>query len=108
MKLDVKKFPALSAVLADASPEMERAKEADLVTLPEQVTGTNCANCKWVEGNFCKNPKVNQDLKDSAPRMCCALWDAEGTKRAWEKPERSPWDMSPIDREKYLEKKAPF
>jgi hypothetical protein len=64
---------------------LERAKAADLVTLPKGVKGTNCANCRFVDGDTCTNPKVRQRLKDGAARMCCALWDAVGTKRAWKK-----------------------
>lgn len=55
----------------------QRAKKADLVTLPENVKGTNCYNCKWVSndkktyGSMCRHPKVKQYVNG---RMCCALW----------------------------------
>lgn len=64
--------------------ELERAKETDLITLPESVKGTNCGNCKFmdVDKNWCDNKKVNQKVTD---RMCCALWDAPGSKRPWKK-----------------------
>lgn len=61
---------------------LERARRADLVTLPEGTEGTNCGNCKFVEdGGYCGNPKVDQPVND---HMCCALWDADGTQRAWQ------------------------
>jgi hypothetical protein len=60
---------------------LERAKHADLVTLPEDVKGTNCYNCKWISsdkkayGSMCKHPKVKQYVN---ARMCCALWANKG------------------------------
>lgn len=66
--------------LKDAA--LQRAKKTDLVTLPANVQGTNCGNCEYFKANYCVNPKVRQPVN---PRMCCALWDAPGTKRAWEK-----------------------
>lgn len=67
----------------------KRAKKSDLVTLPQKVEGTNCANCKYVEIldkkqglGFCVNKKVFQLV---TKRMCCALWDADGTLRSWKK-----------------------
>jgi hypothetical protein len=62
----------------------ERAARTDLVTLPINVEGTNCANCRFVTlGNpiaFCIHPAVWQPV---TARMCCALWDATGTLRPW-------------------------
>jgi len=57
--------------------DLERAKAADLVTLPEDVKGTNCYNCMYIfdkkdDIGFCKHPKVAQYVNE---RMCCALWD---------------------------------
>lgn len=66
---------------ADSSA-LERAKRVDLITLPEGITGTNCFNCKYIKDSYCVHPEVDQPVTE---RMCCALWDAEGTKRAWEK-----------------------
>jgi hypothetical protein len=66
------------------TPEMQRAKNVDLVTLPKGISGTNCANCRFIEkSGFCGHPDVKQQISDP-PRMCCAKWDAVGTKRAWE------------------------
>lgn len=59
---------------------LDRAKRADLVTLPRDVRGTNCFNCKFVKDKtmgkgFCKHPEVYQYVNE---RMCCALWSANG------------------------------
>jgi hypothetical protein len=62
----------------------ERAKEADLITLPGGVTGTNCSNCLFIreiEGRrqkHCVHPKVDQSVNN---RNCCKYWDAYGTMR---------------------------
>lgn len=66
-----------------ADEKLERAKAADLMTLPEGIEGTNCANCRFVdlEREYCTHKDVDQKV---SPRMCCALWDAEGAKREWE------------------------
>lgn len=68
--------------------QADRAKAADLVILPENVQGTNCSNCQFVqlidekEGKgYCKHPKVDQPV---TARMCCIYWDAPGTRRIWE------------------------
>jgi hypothetical protein len=65
---------------------LERAKAADLVTLPENVEGTNCGNCQFVDlkTKFCNHEKVLQTV---SPRMCCIFWNAPGTKREWVKEE---------------------
>lgn len=65
---------------------LERAANADLVTLPLNVVGTNCGNCRFVTATgqgtgFCNHPSVLQPV---TTRMCCALWDAHGTLRTWE------------------------
>ena len=64
---------------------LERAKKADLVTLPPSVKGTNCYNCKFIDNKrkeigFCRHPKV---LLNVTERMCCALWDNKFTYRAF-------------------------
>jgi len=67
--------------------QMKEAEKYDFVTLPKDVSGTNCGNCLFVkekgEGHICGHPKlyglpVNEN-------NCCALWDAKSTMRAWEK-----------------------
>lgn len=72
------------------NPALQRAKQADLVTLPEHVEGTNCYNCKWVTANksnksMCTNEKVRQYVNE---RMCCALWDAKGVYRPFKQDEK--------------------
>lgn len=71
-------------LLIPSTPEeMERAKSADLITLPKDVKGTNCSNCKFVKlpEKFCTHPKVDMPVNE---RMCCAFWDAIGVIRPWE------------------------
>jgi hypothetical protein len=53
-----------------------RAKNVDLLTLPDSVSGTNCSNCMHVDGSpehgYCRHPKVRMPVNE---HMCCALWD---------------------------------
>lgn len=72
---------------------VSRAKASDLIILPENVQGTNCSNCKFVEIKdaekglgYCNNKNVDQDV---TARMCCIYWDAHGTKRVWERVEKN-------------------
>jgi hypothetical protein len=65
--------------------DKERAKAADLITLPDGVSGTNCANCsvyfRKIEGKkhgYCVHPKVDQPVNN---RNCCQFWDAYETIR---------------------------
>lgn len=69
-----------------------RAKQADLVTLPNNIKGTNCSNCQFVHitddkagQGYCRHPKVDQPV---TARMCCIYWDAPGTERIWQHPRR--------------------
>jgi hypothetical protein len=55
-------------------------KKVDLVTLPEDVKGTNCFNCRFVKNGFCENKQVLQKVTD---RNCCALWDNKDAYRKW-------------------------
>lgn len=66
-----------------------KAKKADLITLPEEVKGTNCANCKFVKIieekaglGFCEHPDVKLNV---TKRMCCKLWDHNNASRSWKK-----------------------
>ena len=68
--------------------DLKRAEKADLITLPKEVKGTNCSNCKFVQivnaklgVGFCTNEAIQLSV---TKRMCCALWDAEGVIRSWE------------------------
>lgn len=69
-------------------PALERAKKADLVTLPEDVEGTNCYNCKWIssykndEKGMCTEPHVRQYVNQ---RMCCILWSGKGEYRPFKR-----------------------
>lgn len=70
------------------SDEIERAKKADLLTLPPKVEGTNCANCKFLASfddktgiGVCGHPEVKLKV---TPKMCCAFWFADGSLRQWE------------------------
>lgn len=66
--------------------DMAKSKKVDLITLPMNVLGTNCGNCKFIneEKNFCTHDDVQLPVTE---RMCCALWDNEGVKRPWKKDE---------------------
>lgn len=66
---------------------IERAKEADLVTLPKNIEGTNCYNCMYItdkskDAGFCNHPKVKMLVNG---RMCCALYDNKGILRSFGK-----------------------
>lgn len=67
---------------------LERAKEADLVTLPENIPGTNCYNCHWIssykneEKGMCTHPRVRQYVNG---RMCCILWTNPGEYRPFKR-----------------------
>lgn len=60
--------------------ELERAKKADLITLPNNIKGTNCGNCKFIKDGYCFHSKIKQNV---ANNQCCIYWDAEGVKREW-------------------------
>jgi hypothetical protein len=57
-------------------PAIKRAREVDLITMPANINGTNCYNCKWISSSksdvsMCTQPKVRQLVNS---RMCCVLW----------------------------------
>jgi len=63
--------------------DKKKAKHVDLITLPKNVEGTNCFNCKWVmnkKGDIrhCDHPEVQSFVNK---RMCCGKWDNPGAKR---------------------------
>lgn len=69
--------------------ELNKAKKADLITLPKNVSGTNCSasNCTMYattrDGKlFCKHPKIMLPVTD---RMSCGWWDNNDVKRDWNK-----------------------
>lgn len=59
-------------------------KRVDLITLPDDVEGTNCGNCKHAtttsegSGLFCLNDEIKDYVTE---RMCCSLWDNSGVER---------------------------
>lgn len=66
------------------SKEIPVFKKADLITLPEDVKGTNCFNCEYVrkdgDTGFCVNENVKQWVNK---RMCCAFWSNHDVHRLW-------------------------
>lgn len=82
---NIKRLEEAAANEEDRSKsEQNRAKHADLITLPKDVPGTNCSNCRFVkkskDGAFCEHEKVQLPV---TPRMCCKYWDNKGVKRPW-------------------------
>lgn len=78
-------------ILPETRDESVRARNADLITLPFDVKGTNCGNCMYfkksaatsaIEAGFCSNPRVDQIVSS---RMCCAVWDSPKAFRSWKK-----------------------
>jgi hypothetical protein len=93
----------LGGLIPDKS-EKERAKKADLITLPEDVKGTNCSNCKFVKIldkekglGYCEHPEVDQHV---TARMCCALWDNKKAERDFNKSESISKSEDPSGRMK--------
>ncbi|MGE5575243.1 MAG: hypothetical protein ACM3UL_03810 [Ignavibacteria bacterium] len=56
--------------------EMDRAKQADLITLPGGSKKDAASK------RFCCNKKIEMYV---TVRMCCAYWDNEAVKRPWKK-----------------------
>ncbi len=56
--------------------EMERAKRADLITLP----GWSREDAR--SKRMCMHPEVQMYVTE---RMCCAFWDNTEVRRPWEK-----------------------
>lgn len=65
-------------VLARTEIELKRAKNVDLITMPNDIDGTNCSNCKFISKGQCINPRVKQAVNN---RMCCVLWSRPGEYR---------------------------
>jgi hypothetical protein len=70
-------FPTVAAILSaeeGLTPEQKaRAKEADLIVIPEGLA-ERCHNCRFIKDNYCSHPKMELPIKDPA-NECCALWD---------------------------------
>lgn len=69
-----------------------KVAHAELVTFPNDVPGSNCANCKYQKDNECHHPLMGVQLLDGAEKMCCDYWDHEGTKHWGEDEEVSKAD----------------
>lgn len=61
---------------------LNRAREADLITLPPDIKGTSCAagNCMYREEGICIHPKINLPVTD---HMSCGWWDNKDVIRPW-------------------------
>lgn len=66
------------------SPEVKKMfKAVDLITLPENISGTNCGNCQFMlakesEIGFCSHKSI---LYPVTKRNCCIFWTSKGTIR---------------------------
>ncbi len=56
--------------------EMQKAKEADLITLP------GGSKSDATSKKMCHNEKIKMYVTE---RMCCAYWDNKAVKRPWKK-----------------------
>lgn len=56
--------------------------QADFITYPDGVEGSNCGNCKFNTDGVCQNEKIKGQPVNN--RNCCGLWDAPGTLRDWQ------------------------
>jgi len=67
---------------------LDRAREADLITLPENIEGTTCAekNCMYGKENICIHPKILLPITD---RQTCGWWNNEDVIRPWGEPVES-------------------
>jgi len=78
--------------LGGAQPRLplEVLRAADFITLPENVTGTNCGNCMYNKDGICQyNDQVDLRGQPVNERNCCMYWDAPGTLRTWEEGEKT-------------------
>lgn len=64
---------------------LETARNADLITLPPGIEGTNCAagNCMYRDNGLCIHPRIKLPVTD---RMSCGWWDNTEVIRPWGKP----------------------
>lgn len=65
-------------VISKTYKELSRAKDVDLITMPKDIDGTNCSNCRFIKDGFCRHPRVKQKVNN---RMCCVLWSRPGEYR---------------------------
>jgi hypothetical protein len=77
------KFNELGGIEAQHEDELKRAKKVDLITMPRDIDGTNCFNCKFIRDKkervgYCSHKDVSQDVNK---RMCCVRWSRTGEYR---------------------------
>lgn len=63
--------------------EQGKAKQADLITLPADIPGTNCGNCLFFNSGtgFCRHTAVKLTVNE---RMCCKFWKNVRQSNSWE------------------------
>ena len=76
MAVDPKELNDEGGVDPRNQEEMERAKKADLITLP----GGSKADA--TSKKLCNNEEIKMFV---TVRMCCAYWDNSAVKRPWKK-----------------------
>ena len=77
-------FNKQQGIIPETEEDRIKARNADLLTLPSNITGTNCGNCQFYQKTdfngvgICKHPKVKQPV---SVRMCCSFWYQNGSIR---------------------------
>ena len=67
--------------------DVERARRADLIQLPPNITGTNCGNCEHFDNGYCDHKLVKMNV---SPNMCCFYWSRPDA------PLAKPLEKSPL------------
>ena len=75
-EIDPKIMNAEGGIDPKNEKEMDRAEQADLITLP----GGSKTEVK--NKRLCYNKKIEMYV---TARMCCAYWDNDGVRRPWKK-----------------------
>lgn len=57
-------------------------RQADLITLPRGIAGTNCGNCGFFRDGFCAHRLIRKPV---TVRMCCSYWSRPDVERVWRK-----------------------
>lgn len=70
--------------------DTEALKTADFITLPQDVPGTNCENCRFEKDGMCQHEKLKGQPVNE--HNCCAYWDNEKALRDWKTQEKSAFD----------------
>jgi hypothetical protein len=73
--IDPKELNSQGGIDPDNDEDMERAKKADLITLPGTKLGVTAKK-------FCNNANI---LVFVTSRMCCVYWDNKDAHRPWKK-----------------------